>query len=205
MFFVIQVAGLLVLQTDNLVIAHYLGASAVTPYSVTWRLFTCTTLLQSVLVQAIWPAYTEAFARGDSRWIKRTLRMNLLINGLTTGTLVAVLVATGPMIILAWAGPAAVPPFRVVLYMGIWSLISAVLAPLICLLNARGRLKGQMIYGIMLAIANRILSVYLLQRSGIEGVILGTVLAYSIFAVVPLSIECAIVLKELSTSPRRQL
>src|SRR5262249_3831955 len=35
MFFAIQIAALCLFQTDNLIIAHFLGAKAVTPYSVT--------------------------------------------------------------------------------------------------------------------------------------------------------------------------
>jgi O-antigen/teichoic acid export membrane protein len=37
-FFLIQVAGVIVFSSDNLVVSHYLGAAEVTPYSVTWRL-----------------------------------------------------------------------------------------------------------------------------------------------------------------------
>ena len=46
MFFLIQILALVVFQTDNLIIAHFLGASAVTPYNVTYRLFRYTSLLQ---------------------------------------------------------------------------------------------------------------------------------------------------------------
>jgi hypothetical protein len=44
MFFVIQIAMVLIFQTDNLIIAHFAGAAAVTPYSVAYRLFGYTTL-----------------------------------------------------------------------------------------------------------------------------------------------------------------
>ncbi len=37
-FFVLQLAGLIVFNSDNVVITHYLGAAEVTPYSVVWRL-----------------------------------------------------------------------------------------------------------------------------------------------------------------------
>src|SRR5262249_39907824 len=52
MFFAIQLAGLLVYQTDNLIIAHFLGPEQVTPYSVAWRLFSYTNLLQALLLGA---------------------------------------------------------------------------------------------------------------------------------------------------------
>jgi O-antigen/teichoic acid export membrane protein len=197
MFLVVQVAALLVLQTDNLIIAHYLGAGAVTPYSVTWRLFSCTTMLQMILVQSLWPAYAEAFSRGDGDWIKRTLRMNLRVSFLTTAALVAPLVFFGNFIIEHWAGSAAVPPFAVIECMAVWSLINAVLAPAICLLNGTGHVQGQMVYGILTALTNIILSIILVQRMGIAGVILSTVIAYLVCGVIPVLVETALVCKKL--------
>ena len=38
LFFVLQLCGVVVFNSDNLVITHYLGAQQVTPYSVAWRL-----------------------------------------------------------------------------------------------------------------------------------------------------------------------
>jgi O-antigen/teichoic acid export membrane protein len=64
-FFVIQIAGLVVFNSDNLVIAHYLGPAQVTPYTVTWRLVSYAAALQTIILPALWPAYAEAFVRGD--------------------------------------------------------------------------------------------------------------------------------------------
>ncbi len=66
-FFLIQVAGVVVFSSDNLVVSHYLGAAEVTPYSVTWRLVGVAALLPSLIFPALWPAYAEAYARRDFR------------------------------------------------------------------------------------------------------------------------------------------
>src|SRR6185437_8736352 len=72
MFFLIQMANLVVWNSDNIVIAHFRGAAAVTPYSVTWRLVCYITALQTLAVPALWPAYAEAYVRGDIQWVRKT-------------------------------------------------------------------------------------------------------------------------------------
>ncbi len=108
-FFLIQLAGVIVFNSDNLVISHYLDPAHVTPYSVTWRLASYGSSLQALLSPALWPAYAEAYARSDMKWIRTTyLRMQ-------RGTVALLMVVAlglflgGKWIIHLWAGQAAVP------------------------------------------------------------------------------------------------
>jgi O-antigen/teichoic acid export membrane protein len=198
MFFVAQIAALLILQTDNVVIAHFLGAQAVTPYSVTWRLFSCSTLLQSLLLQSLWPAYAEAFARGDGAWIRRTFRLNLVSSLAITLAIVVPLICFGSVIIARWAGADAVPSLTLLILMGAWSLIGGAFQSIVCMLNGVGRVKVQMKIGILTAVANIGLSIYFARRFGIEGVILGTLVSYVVFALVPVCMETRSALADLA-------
>lgn len=189
MFFVIQIAALVLFQTDNLIIAHYLGAAAVTPYSVTWKLFTYTALFQLLASPSYWPAYAEAFSHNDRVWLRRSFRINLRITIVSTLVLALPLVFFGRWIIQKWAGSAALPPSGLLCWMGIWSLIFSAMNAQSCLLASAGRVKIQMIYSGVAAAVNLILSIVLVQRLGLVGVIMGTVLAYLICIVVPQSLE----------------
>jgi O-antigen/teichoic acid export membrane protein len=189
MFFVIQIAGLVLFQTDNLVIAHYLGAAEVTPYSVTWRLFTYASIFPILANPSFWPAYAEAFARGDRGWIRRRYRMNLEVSVASTLAIALPCVFFGRWMIDKWAGKSAVPPAHLLLWMGVWSLIYSAMSSQSCLLASSGRVKVQMIYSIIAAIVNLILSIALVQRFGLVGVIMGTVGAFLICVVVPQSRE----------------
>jgi O-antigen/teichoic acid export membrane protein len=189
MFFAIQLAALALFQTDNLIIAHYLGAKAVTPYSVAWRLFTYTTIFQMLAVPSYWPAYAEAFARGDLPWIRRSFRMNFAFSVATTLALALPLVLFGKWFILKWAGGEAVPTLGLLFWMGVWSIINAAMASQACILASSGRLKGQMMYSLAAAGVNLVLSITLVQRIGLNGVILGTIITYLICVVGPTWIE----------------
>lgn len=197
MFFVIQIAVLLIFQTDNLIIAHYLGASQVTPYSVAWRLFSYTTFLQLLIFPSLWPAYAEAFARKDIVWIKRTLGINLTLSISSTVLLVTLLIFFGEQFIEIWAGNEAVPPFSLLIWMGVWSIIFAIMSSTACILNGSGHIKGQMIYGILTAVVNIMLSVNLVGIFGITGVIAATVISYLVCSVIPQLFETVFVLRRL--------
>lgn len=189
MFFVIQIAALLLFQTDNLIIAHYLGAAAVTPYSVTWRLFTYTMIFQLLAAPSYWPAYAEAFSRGDRAWVRRSFRVNFRVTVASTFLLALPLVVFGKWVIGKWAGRAAVPPSSLLVWMGIWSVIYATTCSQSCILASSSRLRGQMIYSVTAAVVNIVLSILLVQKVGVTGAILGTVAAYVFCILVPQSVE----------------
>ncbi len=189
MFFVIQIAALVLFQTDNLIIAHYLGAAAVTPYSVTWRLFNYTMIFQALASPSYWPAYVEAFARGDRTWVRRSFRMNFRFTLASAFALALPLVFFGRWIIRHWAGTVAVPSSHLLLWMGIWSIINGAMISQSCLLASSGRLKGQTIYSAAAAVTNLVLSIVLVQKIGLTGVIIGTVGAYVTCVIVPQSLE----------------
>jgi O-antigen/teichoic acid export membrane protein len=73
--------------------------------------------------------------------------------------------------------------------MGIWSLIYSAMNSQSCVLVSAGRVKIQMIYSVAASGVNLILSIALVQRFGLVGVIMGTVGAFLICVVVPQSIE----------------
>jgi O-antigen/teichoic acid export membrane protein len=202
MFFVIQVAALILFQTDNLIIAHYLGAAAVTPYSVTWRLFTYTMLFQMLAIPSFWPAYAEAFSRGDRAWVRRSFRLNFRITVASTAALALPLVLFGRWLIDKWAGKAAVPSGALVIWMGIWSVIYSATCSQSCILGSSGKLRGQMIYSILAAAVNIIVSIVLVQRMGATGAILGTIIAYAVCVLVPQWIEVDRVLKIVHSAPK---
>jgi len=78
-FFVIQVSGVVIFSTDNIIITHLLSPAHVTTYSVVMKLFMAFNLLQVVVQTPLWSAYTDAYKRGELVWIKKTLRNMVLL------------------------------------------------------------------------------------------------------------------------------
>jgi O-antigen/teichoic acid export membrane protein len=194
-FFAVQISGVILFQTDNLIIAQVLGAKAVTPYSITWKLFSYATLLQVIALPSLWPAYADAFARRSFSWIRKTYRYNLLIAMGSTAIFVFVLIFCARSFIAVWAGSAAVPTLGLVAAMGVWTLISSLSWCQSCLLGAAGQVKGQAIYSALGAIVNIFSSIIFGRLFGLIGIVMGTLAAYLFCIIVPQTIEVHKLLK----------
>jgi len=195
-FFAVQLSGIILFQTDNIIIAQILGASSVTPYSITWRLFSYASLLPVMALPSLWPAYADAFSRRDYPWIRKTYRYNVMIAVGSTSAFVVVLLFAARKFISIWAGPTAVPAFSLVALMACWTVISALSWSESCLLGSAGRVKGQAIYSGIGAVVNLIASVWLGRLFGLNGIISGTLIAYSCCIIVPQTIEVINLLQE---------
>ncbi len=105
LFFILQLCGVVVFNTDNLVITHYLGPQEVTPYSVAWRLVSYASLLQQLLIPAAWPVLSEAYQSGDMAWIRSTYK-SLVRKSLSAVVLVSVGIGLfgRPLVETAFAG-----------------------------------------------------------------------------------------------------
>jgi O-antigen/teichoic acid export membrane protein len=184
-FFILQLAGLIVFNSDNFVIAHYLGPQMVTPYSVTWRLVGYTAALQIVITPALWPAYSEAWVRRDIRWIRKTLKLVMLITMSAAFLGTATLVLWGRTLIRLWAGPAAVPSQTLLVLMCVWILIGTFMANTSTVLLATNTTTLQAWLSVLAAIVNLSATIWMVQRIGSIGVILGTIGSYALVLVVP--------------------
>ncbi|CAN5398320.1 oligosaccharide flippase family protein [soil metagenome] len=195
-FFAVQISGIVLFQTDNVIIAQLFGAREVTPYAVTWRLFSYASMLQVIALPALWPAYADAFSRRDMIWIRKTYRYNLMVSMGSTAVFTLILLGIGQRFIALWAGPAAVPTFGLVAAMACWTLISTLSWSEGCLLGAAGRVKGQAIYSAVGAVVNLGASIWFGRIFGLTGIIMGTLTAYLTCIIIPQTIEVTRLLRE---------
>jgi len=177
LFFILQLSLSISMSLDNVVIASLLGAESVTEYSVVFRLFSIPSLLVGFVFMALWPAYGEAFARGDGEWIRRTLGHSLRYGYLVVVPVVAVFIAWGREIVSAWAGGGVEPGWGLLAGMGAWVLVSTYTYAVSVLLNGLHVVRFQVILAVVSAVVNLVLSVLLVRMVGVAGAIYGTVLA----------------------------
>jgi O-antigen/teichoic acid export membrane protein len=185
LFLVLSLAIAVGYESDSLVIAHYLGSDRVADYQVPLTLFSVLPALVGFLVTPLWPAYSEALSRGDHDWVSRALARSLRLGAVVTVPLAAILVVTAKPIIQAWVGDASSPTWGLLALMGIWAALTGVITPIAIYLNGAQVIRFQVLCATSMAIANIVLSIVLVQSIGLSGPMLGTVIATTVFVVVP--------------------
>ncbi len=185
MFFSMQLAMALGYQSDNLVVAHIMGAGAVPGYAVPSRLFNILPVLIGIFTAPMWPAYAHAMASNDGSWIIRTFRRTILWTGSVTAVLTLALVLCGNFILRLWVGPSLHVSVLLLMAFGVRCVLSAYLQPLSFLLNGIGKLKEQAVIALTMSVVNLGLSILLVRHYGVIGAILGTVLSEVFVVLIP--------------------
>jgi len=188
LFLVLQVSLTVGNASDSLVVAQIVGPSAVASYNVAFRLFSIVTLLTSVWLVPLWPAYREATARGDVAWVRRTLRRSIRLSLIVTIPVAALLVLLGQRAIGFWVGASVQVPSSLLLGFGCWAVLAAFGNAASMYLNGAQIIWFQVLTATTTAAANIVLSVYLTYRFGVAGVVWGTVIASVLFSTIPLYI-----------------
>lgn len=102
-FFILQVSGMVLFFSSNLLISRWLSPADVTPYQIVYRYFSFVTMLFGIAVAPLWSATTDAYVKRDFGWIRGvTRRMNVILLGFVG--LIAVMVAASPRIYALWVG-----------------------------------------------------------------------------------------------------
>lgn len=172
--FVLSLAAVAVLQTDNLIIGLLLPVSMIAIYGAGFRLYQFCRLLTNALTGPLIPDASEAIAWGDHERLRRTLlRGTAYSNGLVFFIGPPLAVLAEPLLHL-WVGAdfAAAAPVTQLLVASMLLNNNHLVA--LSLATGTGRLRPFVWLHLAWAASNVVLSIALAPRLGIVGVALGT-------------------------------
>lgn len=185
LFFVLQLGVAITYSADNFIIARILGVADVTVFSIPQRMFSAITLVVTMFMMPLWPAYGEAISRGDMVWVRNTLSRTLLGVFVLTAVISAVLLLLSNWLILWWVGPNIHPSFQLMLGLAVWTVLSNCGSTLAMFLNGASIVKFQVITATVSGIGCLALKILLTHRYGIAGVPWATIIAYGLFTAFP--------------------
>jgi O-antigen/teichoic acid export membrane protein len=185
MFFLLQLVVSISFSADNFIIARTLGAVSVTSYSIPQRMFSIITILITMLITPLWPAYGEAVSRGDMPWVRRTLSRTLLGVFVLTSFGSAVLILLSNRILLWWVGPQVHPSFLLLLGLGVWAVIQCVSGTLQTFLNGASIMRFQVVTHCIFGVSCVTAKLWFVHRYGVTGIPWATVITYSLLIIVP--------------------
>ena len=188
MFFILQVCMAATYTSDNLLINTFLGADFVANYSVHVRLYSIIPIFMGVILIPLWPAYSEAIARGDNKWVRKTLFNSIaiaLLFSVLGGGLITLLIG---FIFELWLGDTIKPILSLALLLYLWKVIEALGMTLSCYMNGLHLVKVQAVLGVITAIAALTLKILFMKHLGEVGVVVATLLVYTVITLIPVII-----------------
>lgn len=194
-FFVIQISSCLVIfGAANIFITQFCGPSAVTTYNIAYKFFNLLVIAYTIILSPMWNAYTDAYVKGDMRWIEQTFNRALKLWGLSV---------VGGCIMLAgcqifyhlWVEEKVIVPFTVslstLIYVCFFNLNNCVTY----LINGLNKIRIQIITS--LAFTALYIGIILLlgKKLGIEGVVLSMAGSYACISLIHLY-QCRLLIKK---------
>ena len=197
LFLVLQLAVAFAYQADVVVAGVILGPPAAATYAVTLKFALLAPSLVGLFLATLWPAYTEAIARGDVPWVRQTLRRSIVVAALVSGAASVGLVVAGGWVISMWTHGAVEPPLELLIGAALWAVIYSTFNAVSMLLNAASVITFQVIAAAFMAISSVTLSVILAHAIGLPGVVWGTLIAYVVCSGIPMVLYMPRLLKAM--------
>lgn len=177
-FFILQISGVILYSTDNIIINYLFDGKAVTEYTVISKIYETGTNLFSVLLITLWSAVTYHASYNDFDWIRKKIKQLLIIwSFFSVGVIIVSLLMNN--IVRFWLGENAIfYQKNIVLLFCVYCLWITFTEIFVYILNGLGAIRLQMVLAVTEAIINIPLSIYLAGSCelGIFGVKLGTFL-----------------------------
>jgi O-antigen/teichoic acid export membrane protein len=189
--FVVGLAALVVWQTDNLVISHFLGVGQVTPYQITFKLITMLFIVFTAVNPAISPHYGRAWAVGDTAWIDGTYNQIARVSSILGGLIWIGSLAFAETVVDLWTGPAAYGGGLVVFSLGGYGYLLSLVSTHATLLSSLNLVRNLPLICWLEAGVNLPLSLVLVRSLGMGGVALGSFVAslVTVFWLIPREIS----------------
>ncbi len=174
-----QIHLVLLISLPQVIISTGLGAAAVTPYNLAQRIFNLFAIIQNAFMLPIWPAYSEAKARGEFAWIQRTLFLSLrftifcVIAPMAAGALFA-----RPILVL-WIGHHAVlPSGSLIGLLFLWNTLFFLEQPFGFMLAGISEVRRLTFYAAVSIVVSAGLMYLLVHSYAQEGVVIGMIVGF---------------------------
>jgi len=176
-FFIIQLAAVVIFQTDNMIISYLFGPEEVTNYNIVYRYFSIITIGFGVIIAPFWTAFTDAYHQNDFIWIRKTMRiLLLLLGGNVLGAILFFFISN--QVYKLWIDENIYIPNILSALMAIYVVIFGLVNIFAYFSNGTGKIKIQMYINIFAALINIPMSFFFAKvlALGVSGVLLSTII-----------------------------
>ena len=176
-FFIIQIAALVLFNTNNIIVTQLFGPAEVTTFNVSFKLFSIITMVFSIIAGPLWSAFTDAYAKEEFDWIKSTLAKMRKVWGLLIIS-TFILLAFSPWVYKMWVGDSVAVPFALSAAMSSYVIVYIWQTIHVFFLNGIGKIRLQLYLVIFSGLINIPLAIFLGKKMGLVGITLTSTMLF---------------------------
>lgn len=182
-FFIINIQVLVLYQSTNILIANVSSPTEVTNYNIAYKLLNTAMMVYTIITAPLWPAYTDAYVKGDYDWMKRVRRKMEKILYVSISGCILLTVVSQPIYDI-WIGDEVSIPFTMTVLVALYVIVY-------CWMNLNGTLiigMGKVQVETYLVLVGMIvhipLSLLLGNYMGAYGVLVSLILINLLYAII---------------------
>jgi O-antigen/teichoic acid export membrane protein len=176
-FFVTQISYAFIQNAPTIVLSVAVGVSEAAEYNLIQKVNSIVLGLYLSVFNPLWAAYSEAAAKKDWAWCRRTFVTTMSITLLLFSIFIVFMLGAGKTVLVMLGGEKYSITNQVLfVIMGFWILSSAISSCASIVLNAFGEITLSTIMSVAIAILASPLLSWLAKRMGLYGIGVGTLL-----------------------------
>jgi len=183
LFLLLQIGAMLGWGSDSVLLALLRGPGEVAAFVVGLRLFQFASQPFAMLNAPLWASYADARARGDTQFVRLTLKRSALVSLVGAGVVSAGLWIAGPRLIATWTqGVITIAPTVLALF-AIWTVLEVIGNAFGTYLNGCGIVREQVAVMLLFCLLVLPLKVWLGSSFGGAGLLVASISAYLVVIV----------------------
>ncbi len=182
-FFIINIQVVVLYQSTNVLISYVSSPEEVATYNIAYKLLNIAMMTFVIISGPLWPAYTDAYARGDFEWMKNMRKkMKLVLFYTVLGCFSIALLSTP--IYKFWIGGKIEIPFTMTLIVAVYVSVYCWMKLNTTLLVGIGKIHVETITVVIGMLIHVPLSLFLSKFFSAYGVITSMILVNLLYAIV---------------------
>ena len=177
-FFILQINTLVLFQANNIIITQNVNPEAVVVYNIAYKYIGMIVVVFNIIAAPVWSATTDAYARKDYIWIKRTIvyLRKVFFCILIAGVIMAIV---SPFVYRIWLGKELIDiPFLITSLVLIFCTFEILYRIYGVFINGMGKLYVQIWLTSILAILYIPLAIFLGRILGLVGVLTANIIIF---------------------------
>lgn len=180
LFLVLQLAVAFGFQSDSIVVVHQLGQAAYGDFAVVQRIYQTVSSIALAGLAGLWPAIGSALASGEVAWVRQTLVRSYTLVLVVSASVCLFIFLSMPWLLELWLGAHPSPPKALLVALGLWTIMEAMGNVSGAFLNAAQLIRPQVYVALVMGLGAFAGKWILVEPLGAVGVVLATLLAYSL-------------------------